>query len=390
MNSGMRGMWTAFLLIMTVILCGQVPNAMGAAQLPTIVPAQLPAAQVDRKAWTGPVKVDGREVRIVKAGREAVLKVKPWWADRLRPAEGQYWMVVVQYKDTSSQPVIFKVFGNLGKGYSRTELHRFGGLNDGKWKRAEIPLPWDMIMARPDTGMVEMSLGSQAGDVPVASIKIDKLNKKDLAKAAEQYNRETREWIARVQSAKYSEPRKEFGPAQTPAKDLLVSSATIIPYVRSYLQPIFPYSAPQTGEVGEPLEATMSLGEYEPATLGIYAHGKELTNVQVRVEDLKHEKDGKATLEASVRTAEYALVQNGRVGGGRHRRGGAASAPASQPRTAYAVFPQRLWPMYPVAIKKGQSQWVWVTLHSDAKTTAPGCTRARSLSRRTRARRCCR
>ena len=280
MNSFMRGMRTAFLsIVMILILCGQVPNAMGAVPLPTIVPAQVPAAQIDHKAWGTPVKVDRREVRMVKAGREAVLKVKPWWADRLRPAEGQYWMVVVQYKDTASEPVIFQVFGNLGKGYSKTELHRFGGLNDGKWKRAEIPLPWDMIMARPDTGMVEMSLTSQAGDVPVASIKIQKLDKKDLTKAAEQYNRETREWIARVQSAKYSEPRKEFGPAQTPAKEAVANSAAIVPFVRSYLQPVYPYSAPQAGEVGKPLEATMSLDEYEPATFGVYAPSKELTNV---------------------------------------------------------------------------------------------------------------
>ena len=97
---------------------------------------------------------------------------------------------------------------------------------------------------------------------------------------------------------------------------------------------------------------------------------------RVQVEGLKHENDKKATLEATVRTAEYALVQNGQVGGRRHRNpqqgAGTTSAPASEPRAAYAVFPQRLWPMYATQIKKGESQWFWVTLQSDPKTAVPG------------------
>ncbi len=121
--------------------------------------------------------------------------------------------------------------------------------------------------------------------------------------------------------------------------------------------------------MGKPLTATMSLNEYEPAAFGVYANGKDLTNVRVRIEGLRHTTDRKARLAGSVRTAEYALVQNDPPRASA-TRGAAPSARRSG--HAYALFPQRLWPMYPTDIRKGQSQWFWVTFHSDPKTAAAG------------------
>ncbi len=209
-----RWFCAAGLAILVIFLSGGSYVPAGAASLPTIVPGSLPAEQVDAKGWSEPCKVDGRQVRVAKAGVDAVLTVKPWWTGRLRPAEGNYWMAVVQFKDTARQPIVFSVFGNLAGYWGRTELHRFGGFEDGQWRKAEVPLPWDMIMARPDTGMVNISLRSAEGDVPVASIKIRKLNTKDLTKAGERYNRQTREWIGRVQRVKYGEARNEIDPAE--------------------------------------------------------------------------------------------------------------------------------------------------------------------------------
>ena len=365
-----NGLLSAVLLVSWIaVLCGSSPNALAAEQLPTIIPAQVPAIQLDDKSWNEPTKLDERDVRVIKSGADAVIKVKPWWPGSLRPAEGQYWTIVVQYKDTASKPIIISAFGNIGRNNSRTELHRFGGLNDGQWKSAQIPLGWDMIMSRPDTAMAELSLYSVAGDVPVASIGIKELNKSGLAEAAEQYNRETREWIARVQQVKMSESRNEFEAPQKPVDAVVSGKEEIVPYVRPYLQQVYPYSAPQPGEVGKPLEATMSQNEYEPAAFGVYAAARDLTNVRVKIDDLRHESGARATLLASLRTAEYALVPNNDRSA---TRAGAQSQPATRPAMAYGITPQRLWPMYARQIRKGESCWFWVTFQSDPQTTTPG------------------
>ena len=281
-------------------------------------------------------------------------------------------MIEVSYKDTVKEPVVFSAFGNLAKYGGRTELHRFGGLDDGKWKTAQIPLGADMIMARPAANLVEFSMNSIGGDLPVASIRVMPLAGEQVAKAAAQYDAETREWVARLQASKMGEPRNEFGEPQKPCRIVAESKVAIVPYVRPYLQVIYPYSAPQENELNKRLEVTMARNEYEPAAFGVYANGKNLTNVKVVVASLRHESDEDADLAASVRTAEYALVQNKRPQG---RRAGAASQPQSRPASTgneMAVFPQRLWPMFTTQIKKGQSGWFWVTFQGDPVKTRPG------------------
>ena len=176
-----------------------------------------------------------------------------------------------------------------------------------------------------------------------------------------------------------SEPRNEFAEPQQPCQIVAESKVVIVPYVRPYLQVIYPYSAPQDGELNKRLEATMAQNEYEPAGFGVYANGKDLTNVQVVVSSLRNDEDDKATLAASVRTAEFALVQNKRPAG---RRAGAQSQPQSRPAAGgneMAIFPQRLWPMFTTQIKKGQSGWFWVTFQSDPKSTRPGWYRGKAV-----------
>ncbi len=293
--------------------------------------ADLPAGQVDGKGWGEPTKADDRPVRVAGAGQDAWLRVKPWWTGGSRPAEGGHWTIEVLYKDTASHPIVLSAFGNLSKYGDRSELHRFGGLGDAQWKTARIPLGADMIMARPQDGLVEFSIRSVGADVPVASIRVMDLPKGQVEKAAARYNAETRDWIARVQAAKQDRPRNEFSPPQKPAPVVTESKAAVVAYVRSYLQLIYPYSAPQESEINKPIQVTMAQNEYEPAAIGVYANGKDLTNVQILVDPLRNNANREASLNVTVRTAEYALVQNAR-GHAQRLRGGTVAPRARLPR----------------------------------------------------------
>jgi len=347
------------ILAATMVMCGPIGQAwadQGGSLL--IEPAKLPAKQIDLTGWSEPKQIDGRRCLIAQKGRDAWLQVEAWWPKGMRPAEGQYWMAEILYKDTATQPIRFSVFAGLERYEGRTEMHRFGGLNDGKWKLAKVPLPWDMLLVRPHTRWAEMSVHSPGGDVPVASIRIVPLPKDKLADAAERWNAETRDWIRRVQKRHAGKPHREYAKPQEPAPAVAKSGDAVVPYVRSWMQPVYPYSAPQAGELGKPIRVQMALNEYEPATFGVYAAAGDLTNVQVRVEPVRCVADPNIQLDVEVRTAEYSLVRNGR---------------------RLAVFPQRLWPTYPTSIAKGKSGWFWLTFKSDEKKTRPGVYRGRAI-----------
>lgn len=176
--------WIAGLSLVFVLMGGV--QALGDSAVLTIDPAKLTAEQLGPDGWGEPTKVDDRACRVISSGKDCWLRAAAWWKEGLRPAEGQYFLAEIVYKDAASKPVQFNVWAGLGSNESRTELHRFGGLADGKWKTAQVPLGWDMVMVRPGTRSVEFSIESKGGDVPVASIRVLPLAGKDVSKAAEQ------------------------------------------------------------------------------------------------------------------------------------------------------------------------------------------------------------
>ncbi len=339
-------------LVVSAAVLATAGSARAAGEVLTVDVAKRMAEQLGPDAWSEPAKIDEHFCRVARAGKDASLQAPAWWKEGLRPAEGQYWLVEILYKDTATMPIRFNVWAGIGGNESRSELHRFGGLNDGQWKTVQIPLGWDMVMVRPRTRLVEFSIESREGDVPVASIRVVPLATKDLAAAAARWNAQTRDWVQQVQKQYEGKDRKEFDKPQKPAEAALKADTAVVPFVRGYMSAVYPYSAPQEGETGEPLKVQMARNEYEPAAFGVFAPKADLTNVTVKVEPLQHASDAKAVLSAEVRTAEYSLARNGSNGLG--------------------TFPLRLWPMFPATIKKGQSGWFWVTLHSDPRTTAPG------------------
>jgi hypothetical protein len=105
----------------------------------------MPDGQFD-KGWSAPADEGETKCRTALAGKPAVVRVKAWWKDGdLRPAEGETFTVEVKYKDTLAKPAQFLAHGGVGWRSGRTPLHRFGGANDGQWKTANVPLPWDLV-----------------------------------------------------------------------------------------------------------------------------------------------------------------------------------------------------------------------------------------------------
>ncbi len=301
-------------------------------------------------AGFGPAGKDGpREYRPALAGKRARLTVPIWWGRTKRPPEGTTYLLKVTYKDTVTQPVLFYAHAGVGGYNGPSEIHRFGGLADGKWKTADVPLSWDLIMRRiGDDDVTELLIRSDK-DLPVEAIAVRELKGKDLAWAHRQYDAETRAWVARAQVKKRKTASK--GKKQTPVLPAAWKDRPVVPFTRTYLTEIFPNSAPQKGEAGGPLKLRMARNEYETAAFGIYANGKDLRKVCVRVQQ-----PDELSCLVSVRAAEYSVVQTG----GR-----------SGPK-GYRLYPQRMWPTYLVDIPAQRSHLFWVTIKTLGKATRPG------------------
>jgi hypothetical protein len=293
--------------------------------------------------WGAAATEGDKSFRPVLAGKTGTIVVDPWWGKTLRPKEGSSYLAQVVYKDTSATPILVEAFAGLPGKY---ELHRIGGLADGQWKTALVPVPWDMIMAKPDTGKTEFYVSAPAsGDVPVASITIvDGDPKIDEPRWAA----ETRDWVARVQKDKRANPKRDAD--QTAEIPDTMKAQALVPYVRSTLRLIYDNSAPQKGEAGVPLKLRMAGNEIEPAQFGVFANGADLKNVTIALGDGGFVDAKKKSLDCKVElfTAEYSVVSGGKY------------------------FPQRFWPAYSVDVPKGRSQTFWVNVETNNGKSKPG------------------
>ncbi len=285
---------------------------------------------------------DGPAHRMIEPGGPAVFALEPWWGDGLQPPAGKAWLVTVRYRDTLTQPAVFLSYAGLGGNEGPSEMHRFGGLNDGKWKTAQVPLPYDMVLRDRDTRKVRLGIRT-ADPLPVASLQIGPIDDE----AEERWNRETREWVRRAQAGFKPAPAEE----QEPVIPASMKDALIVPYTRPYVQVVLPSDVPGEGQADAPVHVRMALNEYEPATFAVYAPKQRLTNVTYEVGPLTSD-DGRLAVEISQGTIEYTLRDAGEKGA--------------------QVRAERIWPMYPVDIEPGKSHWFWTTLKTDPARAKPG------------------
>ena len=333
-----------------------------AADMPAVSLADVKAEHLD-KNWSD-VKTEGEvRYREAAAGARAMVKLPVWWADaKLRPDENTQYVLEVRYKDTAKTPVIAYAHGAIGGYYSPSEVHRFGGTGDGAWKTATVAVGWDQLIRYLDAankGLTAVGFKSDEA-LPIASIKVRAAAPAD----AEQWNAQTRDWVARAQAVKRKAAATQAASTPTSAPAFLADGkhGPVVAFGWSTLVPLLQTAAPKEELLAKPIKIRMCLNELEGGSFGVYASGKELTNVNYTVGELTGEAGkpainssgllaGKLAADVIPRTAEYALVQSGR---------------------ALKWYPQRLWPAYAVTIPAGRSHWFVFNLRSHRGTTKPG------------------
>ena len=309
---------------------------------------------LDAAGWTAPARLEGRAFRSARAGRTAVLAVRPWWGNSFRPPEGTVYILRVTYRDTATSPVRFLSHAGVAAYWGLTEVHRFGGSGDGAWKTADLPLSWDLLCRRKAAGeaAAEIAFASPA-DLPIETIRVLPAE----AGSAGRYFDETRRWIAAAQADKRRSASR--GPVQTAAIPEAMKGQAIVPYPCDWMSPLWQNSAPQPGQAGAAVKVRMARNEYEPATFAVYAAGRALTGVTCTVGPLAGD-GGRLACELDLRTAEYSAVQE------------TVDYGTSVDSGKYRMFPQRLWPAYPVDIARGRSHLFWITVRTLGEASRPG------------------
>ena len=328
-----------------------LPGIGNAAELPMWKLAEL--ADLDAAQWTAPAGEAGRRYRSARAGVQAAWTVPAWWGATLRPPKETVYVLEVLYRDTVETPAVFYSHAGLVRNWRHSEIHRFGGAGDGKWKTARVPVSWDLLCKLWGTDATAFSVRADGADLPIAQVRVRLAGPGDAAR----FFRETRAWVARVDAARFGElPAPE---KTEPVLPEALRDKPLVPFVRPYTMAILRGSAPRAGEAGAPLKLRMTLEEYEPAAFGVYANGQDLEGVTYSVSGLDR---GDCRIECTPLTAEYAAYQSSRRG----------------QKGPVQVLPLRLWPAHPVNIPAGQSHGFWITLRTDMGPAGKGGQRPRT------------
>ena len=318
-----------FPVLFSIIIfsCGNISQEMEQ----TLFPRELSFAQGE--------SVEGEEYADIYSGKAITLETDAWW-DGYRPRDRYHFALEVVYLDNFSLPVIVQVYSQLDVSVRYSELHRFGGLGDNQWKTARIPCESGFMALHEPGSTARFRLLSQDGELNIRKVTLVESEPGDES----MYNAETREWVERVQR-RCTIPESYYKLAQEPAIPEKMSQSAIVPYARSWMEPVMTIAAPQVDEVVDTFRVRMSLNEWEPVQIGVYANGQDLNDVIVQVGDLK-EADGSLVAKCSVRVAEYSLVRTG------------------DSRMPVRPFPQRLWPSYSFDVSKGRSHAVWLEINT--------------------------
>ena len=325
---------TTLVASILVLTCASIARA----DLPGVNMAEIDKADLS-KGWSEVATDNNVKYRQAAKDGMATFSVKVWWEGAaLRPPENTQYVLELQYKDTAATPVIFSSFGGLSRYFGPSEIHRFGGTGDGKWKTALLAVGWDQILRKGDK--VTFGLTSNA-DLPVAEVKFRPATRED----ADRYNAETRAWVAQVQAAKRKALPLDIKPRQFMSGKTLPAGP--VAFTWSPLVPLLQNAQPKDDQVGGTIKIRTCLNMIEGGSFGVYANDKPLTGVNYSVSELTGS-DGKLVGDVIPRTAEYSLL------------------------TGTKLFPQRLWPAYAVDIPKGQSHWFLFNIKTLRGKTKPG------------------
>jgi len=333
-----------------------VSNAGAGAPAPltTLSIADTPVAQLDTGAWSAPSEENGVKCRKVLAGKTGGIRIPAWWkAGDLRPPEGDAYILEVKYRDVLAKPAQVSACGGIGWHFvDNSPLHRLGGANDGLWKTANIPIPWDMIArmvssidpARNLPDMTQVAF-APAVDLPIASLAIRRAVPEDET----HFYAECRAQIAAEQAEQRAKTPMPVAKEAAPAGAGALAAYPWEPGCR-----LFPYNTLQADALGKPVKIRMCLDEFESGSFGVFANGAPLTGVDYEVSPLKDASGNVLRATVERRTAEYTLLDG-------------------------KWSPVRLWPAYAVEILPGRSHWFYFTLETRRGDTKPGTYTGRIL-----------
>jgi hypothetical protein len=307
--------------------------------------------ELNPEAW-GPVTHErGTVYRLALKGRPAWFRIPGWWGNTIRPPHGAHYILELAYRDVVAEPAIAEIFGAIEVNLARSETHRFGGANDGRWKVANIPAGWDTLIWPKGTKSAELGFRVSA-DLPISRIRIREAR---LPEDQIRYGKESRAWVAQVQASEAMTARTAIK-AEDPVIPKELRDAAFVPYVRPYYDRIYPNSAPQKGEAGAPIRICVARNEYEPAAFSVFAQ-RDIGNLNYSLTDLRNAAGEILACEIYRQTVEFALEQKR----------------FADEKTAGLVWaPQRLWPAFNTEIKQGQSAWFYLTVHTLGASTKPG------------------
>ena len=282
------------------------------------------------------------------AAARGVLEAPAWWAGN-RPAHDQAAVLEFEYLDSFPHAARAEVYSGMGTTRPYSEMHRFGGEADGRWKQVRIPATPDFLFAFEPRHTVRFRLTATSGALRARGFRLVAPRDGD----EQRYGAETRAWIAREQR------RAEVYPEGLPGKQApLLAPAwagrPLVPYRRNWMDLVRPWSAPQAGESVAGLKVRLFRNEFEPLQLGVFANGRKLSNVRVSVQPVKGA-DGRETVTIVPRVAEYAKIRGGVTAG-----------------YNLSWFPQRLWPAYPFDVADGSSGMVWLVVGTREDTSRGG------------------
>ncbi|HVX67590.1 MAG TPA: hypothetical protein VHA11_13345 [Bryobacteraceae bacterium] len=297
----------------------------------------------DGSAW----RQDGNTWTLA-AGQAGILEAPAWWTGN-RPPEGPAAVLEFEFQDTLPRAARAEVWSGLGTTDPYSELHRFGGTGDGQWKTARVPVSGGFLFSYEPRHTARFRILPAAGTLKARAFRLAAPRPGD----EQQYNAETRAWVAREQR------RAAILPESLPKPQAAVlpgawSSRALVPYRRNWMDLIQPGSAPRAGEAGAPLRVRMFRNEFEPLELGVFANGRALKNVRIAADPVK-DASGAEIVSVTPRVAEYAKVHTG-VSVGYNT----------------SWFPQRLWPAYAFDVPAGESRMVWLVLGTRDQTARPG------------------
>ncbi len=274
--------------------------------------------------WTAPATDGPKRYRSARKEENCYLYLPRFWQGS---APSGLYVVTVEYRDTVGSPAVVMIYDAGAQSWGYHPMGNLGGQADGKWKTADFVVSGRHIaLADYDSAKLRFLMAEK--DLPIGTIKAHKppAGQDDDLRKLHYQQLDEQVWQATQRMGKRLpfEETVQLEPVADAHQKL-----GFVPFVRSWLRPVYPNSVPTQQERSATIEAVTTLGEAEPTIVGLRSLEEELIGVRLTCGTLTA-KDG-ATISSDaldVGVIEFAPIRWGRGSSSRDWR----------------VHPVRIWP----------------------------------------------